>query len=250
MDKEINEELYKIKIKEMHRQIDIEINKQEEKKKKNIKKIVFWIKLIILELLLIFGIYVYSASNSSIDKPIIYLYPESEIEVLVKLGESEKLTCTYPKYEEEGWKVLAKPNGDLVDLKTGRNLYSLYWEGINSKEYNYDLEEGFVVKGEDTIKFLEEKLEILGLSQTEAEEFIIYWLPQMENNKYNYIRFQTAEEIEENMPLEITPKPDTTIRVMMEWKELNKYIEIEEQKLETPERKGFVAVEWGGTEIK
>ena len=52
------------------------------------------------------------------------------------------------------------------------------------------------------------------------------------------------------MPLKITPEPDTVIRVMMTFKGLEAPIEVEEQKLETPERTGFVAVEWGGTEIK
>ena len=52
------------------------------------------------------------------------------------------------------------------------------------------------------------------------------------------------------MPLTITPEPDTTIGVLMEYKGLENSIEVEEQSLETPERKGFVAVEWGGTEIK
>ncbi len=68
--------------------------------------------------------------------------------------------------------------------------------------------------------------------------------------KYNYIRFATREEIDTNMPLTITPEPDTTIMVLMEYKGLENSIEVEEQSLETPERKGFVAVEWGGTEIK
>ena len=45
---------------------------------------------------------------------------------------------------------------------------------------------GFVVEGKDTIKFLEEKLKQLGLTDKEADEFIIYWLPKLENNKYNY----------------------------------------------------------------
>ena len=112
------------------------------------------------------------------------------------------------------------------------------------------MEEGFCVKGIDTVKFLEEKLEILGLSEREANEFIIYWLPQMENNKYNYIRFQTKEEIDENMPLEISKRPNSIIRIMMEFKPLEEYIEIKEQDLITPERKGFVLVEWGGTKIK
>ena len=58
------------------------------------------------------------------------------------------------------------------------------------------------------------------------------------------------KEIEENMPLEITPKPDTLIRIIMTYKPLKEQIEVKEQKLETLERKGFVAVEWGGSEIK
>ena len=185
----------------------------------------------------------------SVDKPIIYIYPEEETEVTVELGRKDNLTCTYPLYEDK-WEVTAKSDGTLIDEETGRTYYALYWEGINSKRYSNKLEEGFVVKGEDTIKFLEEKLEILGLNEKEAEEFIVYWLPKMQNNKYNYIRFQTIEEINENMPLEVTPEPDTLIRVMMEWKGLNKYIEVEEQQLEKAERKDYTVVEWGGTEIK
>lgn len=181
------------------------------------------------------------------EKPIIYIYPTEETKVNVKVGRSENLTHTYPKYND-GWEVIAKPNGDLKDCKTGRNLYALYWEGINTVEPN--MGEGFIVKGEDTITFLEEKLEVLGLNEREANEFIIYWLPKLESNKYNFIRFQTQEEINNNMPLEITPKPDTVIRVVMEFKGLEEPIEVQEQRLETPERTGYTVVEWGGTEVK
>lgn len=185
--------------------------------------------------------------TGTVDKPIIYLYPETEQEVSVKVGVEDRLTCTYPKYNK-GWNVIAKPNGDLIDVSTGRNLYALYWEGIDT---NAKVEkDGFVIKGEDSIKFLEEKLAILGLSEREAEEFIVYWLPKLEANKYNYIRFETAEEIEQNMPLIINPTPDTIIRIVMNFKGLDKPIEVEEQELFTPQRKGFTVVEWGGTEIK
>ena len=112
------------------------------------------------------------------------------------------------------------------------------------------MNEGFIVKGEDTIKFLEEKLEILGLNEREAEEFIVYWLPKLESNKYNFIRFQTEEEINNNMPLEITPKPDTVIRIVMEFKGIEEPIQIQEQKLSIPQREEFTVVEWGETEIK
>ena len=93
-------------------------------------------------------------------------------------------------------------------------------------------------------------MKILGLNEREANEFIIYWLPHLEANKYNFIRFQTEEEINKNMPLDVTPKPDTVIRIMMEWKALDEKIEVKEQKLEKKERNGYTMVEWGGTKIK
>ena len=181
------------------------------------------------------------------DKPIIYLYPEEETELSVKLGAPEKIVVSYPKYNGE-WKVLARPDGSLVDLNTGRNLYALYWEG---SDYNVGVqEEGFVVRGEDSAAFLEEKLAELGLNEREAEEFIVYWLPKLEANNYNYIHFEGADELNEYMPLELSVQPDTTIRIAMSFKGLDAPIEVKEQKLSAPERKGFVLVEWGGHEIK
>lgn len=180
------------------------------------------------------------------DKPIIYIYPKEEMEVNVKLGRTEYVTHTYPKYRD-GWNVIAKTNGDLIDKETQKSYYALYWEAANIHTTSGN--DGFVVKGEDTISFLEEKLTILGLNSREINEFIIYWLPKLENNKYNFIRFQTLEEINANMPLEINPLPDSIIRVMMEFKELENYIEVTEQKLITPKREGFTVVEWGGSEI-
>ena len=179
-------------------------------------------------------------------KPLIYLYPEKDMNIEVKLGNEKYLTTSYPKYNGS-WKVLAKPNGDLIDLNTGRYLYGLYWEGSNHKAEIK--EDGFVVKKEDTISFLEEKLSILGLTEKEADEFIIYWLPKLEENNYNYIRFETIEEINNYMPLEVNPVPDTIIRILMDFKGLDSPIEIKEQVLTTIERVGFTLVEWGGSII-
>ena len=188
------------------------------------------------------------APNMSLEKPIIYLYPKKTTETTVKLLNDERITCSYPKYVDE-WNVLAQPNGDLIDLDTGRNLYSLYYESESIEKFKVT-KEGFVVKGEDSIKFLEEKLAILGLNERETEEFIIYWLPKLERNKYNYIRFATQEEINNNMPLDINPKPDTLIRVLMTFKGLEKPVNVKKQKLLTHKRYGFTVVEWGGVEIK
>lgn len=181
------------------------------------------------------------------DKPIIYLYPEEEIELSVKLGKPENLTASYPTYTG-GWDVLARPDGTLTDLNTGRSLYSLYWEGINDSKPAMD--EGFIIPGSETSTFLEEKLALLGLTEREAEEFIVYWLPKMQNNPYNLIRFETLDEINAAMPLKFSVEPNTLIRVMMDYKPLDNKIQVPEQQLpETPIRKGFTAVEWGGSEL-
>ena len=60
-------------------------------------------------------------------KPIIYIYPEQEQNVKVTLGSSDKLLVSYPEYKSY-WSVFAKNDGTLFDNKTGRELYSLYYE--------------------------------------------------------------------------------------------------------------------------
>ncbi len=180
-------------------------------------------------------------------KPIIYLYPEKEVELTVRLGNPERLTCTYPEYKD-GWKVKAYPDGRLLDLCTGRSLYSLYWEAESNTYTEFD--EGFVVAGSDTAAFLEEKLSLLGLNDREAEEFIIFWLPKLRNNNYNLIRFDSIQEINEEMPLEFSVQPDTLIRVFMQYKPSDYRIDLQEQTLpKAPSRSGFTAVEWGGKKV-
>lgn len=177
-------------------------------------------------------------------KPVLYLYPEEETDVIVKLAYDGTLTTTYPAYED-GWTVTAQSDGTLTD-ESGREFYCLFWEGVSDTEY--DLSTGFVVAGKDTAAFLEDSLAQLGLTEKEANEFIIYWLPKMENNPYNLISFQ-REAYTEHAGLEITPAPDTVIRVFMAWKPLTEAVEIPPQELTAPNRTGFTAVEWGGAEV-
>ena len=181
-------------------------------------------------------------------KPIIYISPEEEIDVKVKLNFEDKLLVSYPIYNDY-WSVRANSDGKLVDNKTGRELYSLYYESLNNIEFKVE-EDGFVVSSEDIVPFLESKLEILGLNYKESEEFIIYWLPILKENKYNYIRFATLEEINENTPIDIEPKPDTFIRVLMTFKGLDEKIEVREQELVSIKRNGYSVVEWGGINIR
>lgn len=173
-------------------------------------------------------------------KPVIYLYPEKEQQVSVKMELNGRFMCTYPEYKD-GWDVTAKPDGTII--ADGKEYSYLFWDAsLNAK---WDFSTGFVVKGSDTADFLREKLSYMGLTPKEYNEFIVYWLPQMEKNPYNLISFQT-EAYENAAKLHISPEPDSILRIFMAYKPLDKYTEVEEQKLDTFERKGFTVVEWGG----
>ena len=176
-------------------------------------------------------------------KPVIYLYPEQETEVSVKLSLDGDLLCSYPAYDN-GWTVTASPDGTLTDDR-GTEYSYLFWEAeLNA---DYDFSHGFCVKGSDTAAFLERALSQLGLNRKEANEFIVFWLMKMRDNPYNVISFQT-DAYTDAAGLDITPAPDTTIRVFMAWYASDEYVNLPAQELTAPERSGFTAVEWGGTQ--
>ncbi|MBO4865842.1 MAG: BspA family leucine-rich repeat surface protein [Ruminococcus sp.] len=185
---------------------------------------------------------------SIIAKPVIYLYPEEEtnVHVEVELTEAD-LATTYPKYNN-GWDVVAKPDGSLVNKADGTHHRYLFWDAVNCRT-EFDFSKGFCVAGSDTESFLKEKLSYMGLTEEEMNEFIVYWLPKMEHNKYNLISFQ-SDKYTDTAKLNITPAPDSMLRVFMTYTSLEDAVDIEPQELSTFERKGFTVVEWGGSEVK
>ncbi|MBE6551380.1 MAG: hypothetical protein E7665_04520 [Ruminococcaceae bacterium] len=192
-----------------------------------------------------------SGGEAILAKPVIYLYPEETTDVKVELDISGELYCTYPKYED-GWEVTAYPDGTLEDKKDGNEYSYLFWDAYS--DIDFDLSRGFVVKGEDTAEFLRDTLSKMGLLPKEYNEFIVYWLPLMEKNDYNFITFQ-KEAYTDNAKLDITPAPDSILRVYMVYTavdedDVKKYEGIEAPKIKGFERKGFTVVEWGGSEIK
>ena len=208
---------------------------------------IFWlcILFVVLGTIALFAQYNPFYEGSEGAKPVIYLYPQEETEVSVELDYDGELTCTYPAYED-GWRVTAFPDGTLTDER-GQTYQYLYWEGVGGE--GYDFSSGFCVPGGETAAFLEDALETLGLTRREANEFIVYWLPRMEQNPYNLIAFQ-QEAYTEVAKLTVTPQPDSLLRVFMAWKPLERPVDIPAQILPAFERHGFALVEWGGAQIK
>lgn len=179
-------------------------------------------------------------------KPIIYLYPEKEINIEVKLDNVD-FTATYPEYKN-GWVVTARPDGVLID-SNNREYNYLYWEGYS--EYQFDLSKGFVVAKEDYISFLEDKLDYVGMSNKEVCDFISYWLPIC--NQYDYMLMSFQKDYGGKVKIDYSVKPDNELVVFVAFKGLDKPIDIEEQDLsfyKEFKREGFVSVEWGGKILK
>jgi hypothetical protein len=181
-----------------------------------------------------------------INKPVIYLYPEKPMDISVQLNlKNSNFSTIYPKFNEKNtWNVHAKPNGDII--LNDRTYPYLFWEADS-----YDLKdsnEGFIVTEENAEKFLEEKLEILGLNEKERADFIVFWLPHLIKNKLSLCTFQ-SKKFFDNFELNITPKPDTVIRIYLSIKKLDSPINVKEQKLESVERKGYTVIEWGGYKL-
>lgn len=180
-------------------------------------------------------------------KPIIYLYPTTPTECTVGLTLKGELTCSYPSVVEGRWKnFIAYPDGTLI-FPNGQEYYALYWEGIQNTQW--DFSQGFCVSGEDTAAFLEWALAEQGLTRREANEFIVYWLPKMQNNPYNVISFQTTAYTESAV-LDIDPAPDSLLRVFMTYYPSDCEVTIQPQSFDGALREGFTVVEWGGSQVK
>ena len=174
-------------------------------------------------------------------KPVIYLYPEKEQEVNVKLDLDGKFTFTYPEYNN-GWNVTAKPDGTIIS--DGKEYSYLFWEGL-MPTFKPDFKEGFVVKGSDSAEFLRETLSQMGLTPKEYNEFIVYWAPKLQENEYNKIYF-AEDDYTDEAKLEINPKPDSILRVFMVYEKADENTVLPKQEIKPFERKGFTVVEWGG----
>ncbi len=175
-------------------------------------------------------------------KPVIYLYPTKTEAVHVGLPSFVKVTVSEPSYPEAGWNVSAEPSGKLT-LKDGSSVRSLYWEGVG---VNYRIPTtGFVVRQSQVASFLRETLPRYGLNAQETQDFMDFWLPKFTGAPYYRLSF-LINDWNKAVPLNVSPAPQTTIRLFMDWQRLAGPIDLVTPKIETPTRDGFTLVEWGG----
>ncbi|WP_460177700.1 hypothetical protein [Thermodesulfovibrio hydrogeniphilus] len=174
-----------------------------------------------------------------VKKPALYLYPLTETMVSVKLRPLGHLTETIPDYRNE-WKVRVSAEG-LIERRYRYLFYEVsLWYPVEAPD------EGWCVKYENLKAWLTKKLPSLGLKDWEVRDFVDYWLKNLKRVEYYIIKPLSQEWINTNLSVEIDPKPDTFIRVILLFIPSNKPVNLKEPIISPLKRKGFTAVEWGG----
>lgn len=193
-------------------------------------------------------------------KPAIYLYSKAPLTVRVELTKGSNPEFVYPAFAPgiEGWAVTTQPDSTLID-SSGRKLRYLFWEGTLDTPPDFDPAEGSIIRGADTREFLDTKLQELGLSDVERNDFVVYWYPLLGRYPWVYINFIT-KKYDQAFPLAVNPAPDAALRIYMAYRPVEGPAPLKEQQFAPFVRSGFgrsgssvgtglSLVEWGGGEL-
>jgi len=182
------------------------------------------------------------------EKPVIYLYPEKETNIEVKVDSKGKMLFTYPQLND-AWRGTAYPNGD-VSINGAIYPY-LFWES-EAPNYTSNWKDGFVVEREDIVSFLEKTLTDFGLNSRERADFITFWAPRMVQSKACVIHFLQQNECDQFANLSILPQPDHINRINILWsaaQDPEDFKYLLPQRIDSIDRSGFDVLEWGGHEF-
>lgn len=184
----------------------------------------------------------------AVRKPVVYLYPEARTRVRVEVEIAGRFTAVYPKMTADGWRVVADPDGALVDEATGRRHRYLFWEGT-SAGFELDPARAFCVPGAGSAEFLERACDRFALTAEECGDFVTYWLPSLERSPYNLIEFVDEATYERYARMRVEPRPDAVIRTFMIFRRSDVPVPVGAPELPQRTRRGFTVVEWGGADL-
>ncbi|MBI5794588.1 hypothetical protein HZA87_05950 [Candidatus Uhrbacteria bacterium] len=196
-----------------------------------------------------FGRWVEFMSNELIPpvecgKPVIYLYPESQMDVSVFVTPRGGFSYTEPEYGN-GWNVTAYPDGHLVNKADGFSYPYLFWEGrggLYSAPSTY-----WVIEKAGVESFLRSTLTKMNLNENETNDFVEFWLPRMQTAPYYKIGFQGTRTMNALAPLNLSVTPDNIFRILMDYSEIQTPEPSKPPtRLPRANRDGFDVLEWGG----
>lgn len=174
-------------------------------------------------------------------KPNIYIYPELETELEVKLNfpKSGNVVASIPEYGS-GWQVNVKPDG-LIDNQHNYLFYESQQPDV------WQRTEGWCVKQSDLKDFFERNLANWGFAGREISDFTDYWIPRLGESAYYVIYPQHSDIIKEVIVLQLSQEPDNILRLFYVIEEAKTPLTNLKEPMISCEfnRNGFLVTEWG-----
>jgi hypothetical protein len=183
--------------------------------------------------------FLFHYDGDTVDKPNIYLYPETTQQIAVQLSfaPGNFLVKADPDYIG-GWNVTAEPNG-LLDGKWG----FLFYEAAVVTEF--ELSTGHNVPQEDLEAWMSAMLPAYGLNAVETQDFVDFWKDALPPAPWYVFHPVFNDQIEPEIGLSIQPVPDSLLRLWFVVVPAEAPKSLLEPQFKKFDRTGFTAVEWG-----
>ncbi len=177
-----------------------------------------------------------------VKKPNIYLYPESNKTISVKLEFplGGTLTESDPVYGS-GWLVDVEPGGRI----DGQYDY-LFYEARVPDLYQYSA--GWVVHKDTIAAFFVHTMTRAGFTTREITDFVDYWGPRLTSDSLYEVYPQQEPQIERLIRLQVNPAPQSELRLFFVIKPAHvNEVHLTKPVLAKVNRNGYHLAEWGVT---
>ncbi|MFH1469731.1 MAG: hypothetical protein ABIO70_35420 [Pseudomonadota bacterium] len=170
------------------------------------------------------------------DAPYLYLYPKKPTAVNVRIFDPDRITAADPIYPDEGWDVLATPDGQLRTAEGPRDF--LFYELLlESNQFQYA--EGWCTDGAHAQASIEDAMQDLGFLPNEIADFTTFWDDQFPDAQ----RLTIYPQISTLYKLPIEPAPDHLLRAIFVVAKGCRRVPT--PNLQPVPRTGYHAAEWG-----
>lgn len=173
-------------------------------------------------------------------KPNIYIYPNEEIELSLKIHfpMGGVIVTSIPEYGK-GWEIKVDSNG-LINNTYSYLFYESKQPDVWQRQY------GWVIKTDKLESFFRKNMNDYGFKNNEVDDFIEYWIPRLKDSPYYTIYPQTKNLINSVITLDFSEQPDNLLRLFYVIKGNNQIQnELIEPTIDNFERKGYFVTEWG-----
>ncbi len=188
------------------------------------------------------GYHDYSISFSDcVEKPNIYLYPETEIslDVNITFPQKGRVSRSIPEFPAQWQGMKVTPDGKI----DGQYDY-LFYETEQLALFSPN--KGWVIARKELEKFFRYNMKQTGFIDREIEDFISYWIPRFTDSEFYAIYPQYNEQIDPLIKLEFSQQPDSILRLLYIVRECDsKDIKLTAPVIPVFSSKGFVVREWG-----